>query len=110
MQKNGDKFSKLMDGDLSEYNGDHSRCGFGTVFPLAAYWTRADRNIMDAIFRISRSDATHKWDEQRGGKTYGELTIEEAIKNYRANPPHVSPSSRSDIHPLTLAPRKPGKA
>ena len=105
--KNGDKFSKLMDGDLSEYNGDHSRADLA-LCSMAAYWTRADRNIMDAIFRISGL-MRPKWDEQRGGKTYGELTIEEAIKNYRANPPHVSPSSLEATSTPTLALQKTGK-
>lgn len=105
--KNGAKFSKLMAGDLSEYNGDHSRADLA-LCSMVAYWTYGNRKVIDAIFRTSGLMRA-KWDEQRGGKTYGELTIDEAIKNYQKNPPRFAPSAFEPTSDHALALQKGGE-
>lgn len=74
---NGEKFRRLFDrGDTSDYpsqsEADLALCG------LLAFWTGGDRTRMDQLFRRSGL-YRDKWDEDRGAKTYGERTIDEAL-------------------------------
>jgi hypothetical protein len=73
--KNGKKVKNLFDGDMSEYNGDESRADYGLCHKLA-FWA-ADTAQIDRLFRRSGL-MRPKWDERRGDKTYGEMTIEKA--------------------------------
>ncbi|WP_227357682.1 phage NrS-1 polymerase family protein [Haladaptatus salinisoli] len=76
---NGDDFARLFDcGDTSAHGGDHSRADLALCGHLA-FWTGGDRNRIDRLFRQSAL-MRDKWDEDRGSKTYGELTIDEALK------------------------------
>lgn len=49
---------------------------------LLAFWCGKNASQMDEIFRSSQL-YREKWDMKRGQKTYGEITIENAIKNCR---------------------------
>jgi putative DNA primase/helicase len=39
------------------------------------YWCKGDQQLMDERFRAS-GRMREKWDEGRGGQTYGEMTIQ----------------------------------
>ncbi len=69
-----EKFARLMAGDTSEYGGDESRADLALVRKLAFY-TGNDRDRIDRLFRQSGL-MRPKWDEKRGAKTYGRITIE----------------------------------
>ena len=73
---NGAKFSRLWDGDFSEYpsqsEADLALCNH------LAYWTGGEASHMDTLFRQSRL-YREKWDERHGESTYGAMTIEKAL-------------------------------
>lgn len=76
------KFSRLMAGDLSDYDDDHSRADLA-LCNILAYWTRGKAEWMDLLFRQSALFRS-KWDENRGGNKYGEITIQKAISSCTA--------------------------
>jgi len=75
---NGDKIKWLHAGDTTDYGGDDSAADQALANHLA-FWTGKDREQMDRIFRLSGL-MRPKWDEKRGSTTYGERTIDEAIR------------------------------
>jgi primase-polymerase (primpol)-like protein len=76
--KNGDKFSRLWDGDTSGYDS-HSEADMA-LCSMLAFWTGGDARRVDRLFRDSEL-LRPKWDEQHfaDGSTYGEKTIRRAI-------------------------------
>lgn len=78
--KNGAKIKKLWDGDISDYKSQ-SEADLALCNYLAFYTDKDPQAINDAFIysRLYRD----KWDESRGAKTYGQLTIELALKNFR---------------------------
>ena len=74
--ENGDRFADLWNGRATGYDShseaDLALCG------LLAFWTGGDRQQMDRLFRDSGL-YRDKWDEDRGAKTYGDLTLDEAL-------------------------------
>lgn len=75
--KNGDRFAKLWAGDTSMHGDDASGADQALCNSLA-FWTAKDPERMDRLFRRSGL-FREKWDERRGGRTYGQMTIEKAI-------------------------------
>jgi primase-polymerase (primpol)-like protein len=75
--ENGDKFDSLWNGDTSGYPS-HSEAD-EALCCLLAFWTGGNRQRIDELFRRSGL-MRPKWDEDRGDKTYGELTIEKAVE------------------------------
>lgn len=75
--KNGDKFWRLWNGDTSDYNNDDSRADLA-LCEMLAFWCNRDFRTIDRLFRQSKL-MRHKWDEKRGQKTYGEITVQKAI-------------------------------
>ena len=76
--KYGKEFVALYDeGDISYYHDDHSRADLGLARKLC-YWLGPYSEKIDEAFRGSKL-MREKWDERRGGSTYGERTIEAAI-------------------------------
>ena len=75
--KQNKTFRRLWNGDTSGYPS-HSEADMALCC-LLAYYTGDDHQMMDALFRQSAL-MREKWDEQRGDKTYGELTLEKAIQ------------------------------
>ena len=83
--KQGAKFDKLFNGNWADYKvgtegasrADEALCC------MIAFWTQ-DASQIDAVFRQSKL-MRQKWDEKhRGdGATYGQMTIEFALKNLR---------------------------
>lgn len=75
--KNGDRFMRLWCGDMSMHGNDHSAAD-QALCNLLAFWTGRDAERMDRLFRRSGL-FRDKWDERRGDRTYGQMTIECAI-------------------------------
>ncbi len=84
--KNGDAIRRLYSGDITGYYAEHKD---GNIYPdhnsadLAlcshlAFYTGNNAAEIDRLFRASGL-MREKWNENRGGKTYGEITIEKAI-------------------------------
>ena len=76
--KNGAKFLALWSGDMTGF-GSHSEAD-GALCCILAFWTNNDPVKMDMLFRKSGL-MRDKWDEKHSssGKTYGQMTIENAI-------------------------------
>ncbi|MDL2269314.1 DUF3987 domain-containing protein [Desulfosarcina sp. OttesenSCG-928-A07] len=76
--KQGKKFNRLWAGETtgfsSQSEADLSLCS------ILAFWTAKDADRMDRLFRRSRLYRP-KWDEQHGDRTYGMMTIAQAIAN-----------------------------
>jgi hypothetical protein len=73
--KNGAAFSALFDrGDLSAYEGDHSRADFALCCHLA-FWTGWDKPRMERLFTVSALNDRDKWDRA----DYRDRTIGRAI-------------------------------
>ncbi len=79
--KNGDRFTKLWAGDTSMHGDDASGADQALCNSLA-FWTGKNPERMDSLFRRS-SLFREKWDEKRGARTYGQMTIEKAIADCR---------------------------
>lgn len=80
---NGDKFSDLYDtpnGWASHYES-HSEAD-QALCNILAFWSGKDAVTMDRMFRNSVL-MRDKWDEGRGAKTYGQMTIDKAIDGTR---------------------------
>ncbi|MDP7281116.1 MAG: phage/plasmid primase, P4 family, partial [Candidatus Poribacteria bacterium] len=77
----GAKFASLFDqGDISQYDNDHSQADFALCQKLAFYLER-NEGLIDEAFRQSSLYREDKWNyKHRGdGSTYGQMTIEKAI-------------------------------
>jgi putative DNA primase/helicase len=101
--ENGEKFRQLWNGNTAGYpsqsEADLALCG------LLAFWTGGDRRRIDDLFRDSGL-YREKWDEDRGAKTYGERTIEQALSGDAEfyEPGEHSGSSRPDRPGADLGP------
>lgn len=73
---NSNKFESLFNGSTAGYKSqseaDLALCS------LLTFWTGGDPARMDSLFRQSGL-MREKWDEKRGDKTYGEMTIDKAL-------------------------------
>ena len=78
--KNGVSFQNLYNGNIGSYES-HSNADLALCNHLAFY-TQCDKTQMDRIFRSSGL-MRDKWDEKHGETTYGEMTIDKAIKACR---------------------------
>jgi len=92
--KNGANFSALWNGDTAGYNGDDSAADLALCCHLM-FWTGNDVARTDSLFRQSGL-YRGKWNERRGGRTYGEMTLEKAMlqETYSSprqggRPPHL---------------------
>jgi len=104
--KNGDRFSRLWAGDASPY-GDDASAADQALCNLLAFWTGRDEDRMDRLFRRSGL-FREKWDEKRGARTYGQMTIDKAVADchdtYAPRPRHRSCGSAADGHDGPAAP------
>jgi putative DNA primase/helicase len=75
--RNGDKLRRLWDGDTSDYGNDDSRADLA-LCGLLAFWTGRNADRLDRLFRQSKL-MRPKWDERRGERTYGRITIDTAL-------------------------------
>ena len=76
--KNGDLFKRLWAGDTSLHADDESSADLA-LCNILAFWCGKDPARMDRLFRHSGL-FRKKWDERRGERTYGQMTIEKAIE------------------------------
>lgn len=90
--RNGAAFSRLWDGDTSDYDGDDSRADLA-LCDMLAFWTGCDAGKMDALFRQSGL-MREKWDRKQSGTTYGAITIQKAISGCTEtySPSHNNPA------------------
>lgn len=81
----------FREGDLTAYDGDHSRAD-SALCSILCFWCHGKPALIDKVFRKSKL-MRNKWDRKtQGAKTYGELTIENALKvwnghKYKGNSP-----------------------
>ena len=73
--KSGDRFQRLFNGDLSDYDGDHSRADLA-LCNMLAFWTGRDRARMDVIFRMSGL-YRDKWERAN----YRGWTLDKAVES-----------------------------
>lgn len=75
---NGNKFAKLWNGDITGYpsnsEADSSLCS------MLAFYCNGNKEQMDRLFRQSGLYRP-KWDEQHGADTYGNMTINNVLRN-----------------------------
>ena len=100
--KNGDKFSRLWNGDVSDYENDDSRADLA-LCGMLAFWCNREPHIIDRLFRKSKL-MRPKWDEKRGERTYGEITVRHAIDScrevYTAKALHAPTQSIKEWEPI----------
>lgn len=87
---NGDQFTRLWLGKWEDNYPSQSEADLA-LCSLLAYWTGNDKEQMDRIFRHSGL-MREKWDEMRGKQTYGQITLETAIKK-----PAIIPSKKLEV-------------
>jgi putative DNA primase/helicase len=75
--KNGEKFTKLWEGDWAGDYPSQSEAGAGLLHILA-YWCGPKEEQIDRLFRQSEL-CRDKWDEPRGDTTWGALEIKKAL-------------------------------
>ena len=79
--KNGAQFAALWSGDITGYKSaseaDIALCN------ALAFWTNKDPARMDRLFRQSGLFRPDKWDRPTAGRTYGAITIQNAIATAR---------------------------
>lgn len=101
--ENGAKFAKLWSGEWNGYPSQ-SEADFA-LCSMLAFWTGGDPVRIDGLFRQSGL-MRPKWNERRGERSYGEVTIKKAIDQtsevYTGKIPH-HPDERPDI-PLSPLP------
>ena len=73
----GERFSAYLEGRWQDFYDNQSDADMSFVSMLA-FWCGCDGEQMDRIFRSSGMYRP-KWDELRGGKTYGDITIGNAV-------------------------------
>ena len=109
--ENGAKFTALFNGDITGYpsqsEADLALCN------ILVFWCGQDYSLIDTIFRQSGL-YRDKWDENRGGKTYGQRTIEQAMRDassayegYRNKNGEQPPNEWEDPIPLDDDPLPP---
>jgi len=76
--KQGYKFDDLYNGRWQSHYKSQSGADMGFCMMLA-FWRRKDIALMDGIFRSSGL-MRKKWEQKRGGKSYGQITLEKAIQ------------------------------
>ncbi len=75
--RNGERFTRLWQGDTSDYGGDHSRADVALCCILA-FWSGGDSDRIDRLFRRSGL-MRDKWDRRTGDTTYAVMTIRAAL-------------------------------
>ena len=76
--KNGEAFVKLFDGSWHDDYSSQSEADLALCSHLA-FWSGPNLEQIDRLFRQAKL-YRKKWDERRGEKTYGQMTIGKAIE------------------------------
>ena len=77
---NGEKFMKLYLGNFEEAGYPSQSEAELAFVSMVAFWAGPDPEKIDAVYRASGL-LRSKWDSMRGGRTYGEITIEKAMQH-----------------------------
>ena len=88
--QHGSEILALFNGDIFKYGDDWSRADMAFVSHLA-YWTNGNARQMDELFRQSKL-MRPKWDERHGAQTYGDMTIDKVLSNFKRYIPTKSPN------------------
>lgn len=75
--RNGERFTRLWQGDTSDYGGDHSRAD-AALCCILVFWSGGDSDRIDRLFRRSGL-MRDKWDRRTGDTTYAVKTIRAAL-------------------------------
>ena len=78
--KNKEKFLNLWAGNIKGYSS-YSESDLALT-AILAFYAGGNTDQIDRLFKRSKL-FRDKWDENRGGKTYGEITINKAIKSLK---------------------------
>ncbi len=76
--KNGLRFKLFLNGGWEQFYSSQSEADMAFANDLA-FWTNRDHEMMDSIFRQS-SLYRDKWDRKTGDSTYGNITLNKAIR------------------------------
>lgn len=97
---NGAAFDALWRGDTSAYSGDESAADLA-LCNMLAFWFGCDAYRMDTNFRNSGL-LRDKWDEKHcdDGRTYGQMTIDLAIKGCSAVYDPSKPKPGNTVTPI----------
>lgn len=76
--KNGLRFKLFLNGGWEQFYSSQSEADMAFANDLA-FWTNRDYQMMDSIFRQS-SLYRDKWDRKTGDSTYGDITLNKAIR------------------------------
>lgn len=76
--KNGLRFKLFLNGGWEQFYESQSEADMAFANDLA-FWTNRDYQMMDSIFRQS-SLYRDKWDRKTGDSTYGDITLNKAIR------------------------------
>jgi primase-polymerase (primpol)-like protein len=71
--RNGARFERLWQGDISDYGNDHSRADLA-LCRMLSFWCRGDAERVDSLFRRSGL-MRDKWDRGASTMRYGSRTI-----------------------------------
>lgn len=96
--KSGMLFGALYSGAWEGFYASQSEADLALCNQLA-FWTQCDEEQMDRIFRTSGL-YRKKWDEMRGGKSYGQMTIGRACASCKEV---YEPNKYDDDKELALA-------
>jgi len=92
-KKQGKKFQRLMDGDRTDYAGYFAASG--ALCAILAFWTRANPERIDRLYRQSKLFEENWWCERSysGRKSRREYVIEAACKNAASKAMYTPPSA-----------------
>lgn len=76
------RVTRLLAGDLTDHDGDHSAADLDLMQEVAYFCRQPE--VLDAVMRGSGL-MRPKWDERRGKATYGERTIQTALRKQTRN-------------------------
>ena len=101
--ESGDKFKALMDGRWEEGYDSQSDADMALV-SILSFWCGNVEEQIDRIFRTSGL-MRDKWDRQTGDRTYGQITIRNAVSSNGTiyTPIHVTESAENDFTDLDEA-------
>ena len=106
--KGGPEFYRYYhDGDISLNGNDQSSADM-SFCNMLAFWCNKDKQQMDRIFRNSAL-MRDKWDEFRGERTYGEITLDTACRTVRdgyVKTVEIKPEVAVSVKDKTLGPKK----
>lgn len=86
--KNGEKFSRLWDGDITGYKSNSE--ADAAFVSMLAFWCGGDKAQVDRLFRQSGL-MREKWDAPRGADTYGNITIAKSLSGMTDYYKHIIP-------------------